>query len=109
MVAAVSAWHEHHARAVREITRRLDDGGFLVVAAPALVETYAVLTRLPPPHRLSPSDSRAVLDANFMDDLVELVAADAVAYRRLLRDAPGRAVSGGQIYDAVIVACALEA
>jgi hypothetical protein len=28
-------------------------GAKMIVAAPALVEAYAVLTRLPPPHRLS--------------------------------------------------------
>jgi hypothetical protein len=29
----------------------------IIVAAPALVEAYAVLTRLPSPHRLSPQTS----------------------------------------------------
>ena len=66
LVAALCVWHEHNERAAREIERRLDRGESLVVAAPALVETYAVLTRLPSPHRLSPADSRALLEANFL-------------------------------------------
>ena len=45
----------------REMERRLDGGQTLVVAGPALVETYAVLTRFPPPRRLSPVDTRALL------------------------------------------------
>lgn len=53
MIAAVCAWHEHHTRATEEIERRLSRGEEMIVAAPALVEAYAVLTRLPPPHRLS--------------------------------------------------------
>lgn len=109
MVAALCAWHEHHERAAREIERRLGSGEVLVVAAPALVETYAVLTRLPPPHRLSPTDGKTLLEANFMDDAVEMVALEADSYRRLLRSAPERSISGGRIYDAVIVSCALVA
>ena len=34
--------------------------------APALVEAYAVLTRLPPPHRLSPDMALALLENNFL-------------------------------------------
>ncbi|SRR5579884_1287912 len=109
MVATLLGWHEHHERAVREIERRLDRGERLVVAAPALIETYAVLTRLPPPHRLSPGDSRSLLVANFMDGRTEVIALEAVAYRHLLDSAPERGIAGGRIYDAVIVACALAA
>ncbi|HYI14772.1 MAG TPA: PIN domain-containing protein [Thermomicrobiales bacterium] len=109
IVAVLCSWHEHHERAVREVERRLDDGGILVVAAPTLVETYAVLTRLPPPRRLSPVDSRTLLDVNFLSDETETVALDAVAYRHLVQSAPERSIAGGRIYDAVIVACAQAA
>ncbi len=107
MVASLCAWHEHHEQAARAIEQRLDSGEVLVVAAPALVETYAVLTRLSPPHRLSPADSRALLEANFIGDGVETVALDGPAYQRLLQGAPARGIAGGRIYDAVIVACGL--
>lgn len=60
MVAAVCTWHEHHDRAAREIEQRLRRGEKMLVAGPALVESYAVLTRLPPPHRLSPVDALVV-------------------------------------------------
>jgi predicted nucleic acid-binding protein len=109
LVAALCAWHEHNERAAREIERRLDRGESLVVAAPALVETYAVLTRLPSPHRLSPADSRALLEANFLGADVETVALEADAYHHLLRAAPERGIAGGSIYDAVIIACGLAA
>jgi predicted nucleic acid-binding protein len=109
MVAAVCGWHEHHARAARELDRRLGHGETLTIAAPALVETYAVLTRLPPPHRLAPAESLALLEANFVGPDVELAALDGEGYRRLLRRAPEQDVAGGATYDAVIVACALAA
>jgi len=47
MVAAVCTWHEHHAAAAGEIERRLGRGERMAIPAPALVEAYAVLTRLP--------------------------------------------------------------
>jgi hypothetical protein len=53
MIAAVCGWHEHHSRALDEIERRFGRREALVAAAPALVEAYAVLTRLP-----APCDSR---------------------------------------------------
>ncbi len=80
-----------------------------MVAAPALVEAYSVLTRFPRPLRLSPEEAWRVLEQTFLSDATEVVALDAAAYRRLLSSAPGQGTAGGRIYDAVIVACALAA
>lgn len=60
MVAALCDWHVHHERAAGEIRRRLTDGEAMVIAAPTVIETYSVLTRLPPPHRLSPTEAHAL-------------------------------------------------
>lgn len=109
IIPVLCAWHEHHERATREVERRLDNGEILVVAAPGLIEAYAVLTRLPPPHRLSPSDSSALLEANFMNSAVEVAALEAAEYDRLLRSAPERGITGEAIYDAVILGCGLAA
>jgi predicted nucleic acid-binding protein len=54
IVAAVCSWHEHHAAAAAAIEARYEAGDRLAVAAHGLVEAYAVLTRLPAPHRLAP-------------------------------------------------------
>lgn len=107
IIAALVDWHEHHDAAAREISSRLEAGGRLVVAAPALVEAYAVLTRLPAPHRLSPDDALALLDANFAGHA--LVALDAASYRALVSGAPARSIAGGRTYDAVIANCAVRA
>ena len=108
MVATVCSWHEHHARAVEAVEQRLSRGEEMIVAAPALVEAYAVLTRLPPPHRLSATDALALLEGNFMHTL-KIVALDGKSYRTLLRQAPQDAIAGGRTYDAVLAACALQA
>lgn len=107
MVAAVCAWHEHHEQAAREIGRRLRQGEKMLIAGPALIESYSVLTRLPPPHRLSPVDALALLDANFMR--AKIIALDGRSYVALLRRAAVDGIAGGQTYDAVIAACVLKA
>lgn len=81
IIAVLCAWHEHHDRATRSVEQRLNEGGTLVIAAATLIEAYAVLTRLPPPHRLSPSDSGALLMANFMNGALEVVALGADQYQ----------------------------
>ncbi len=73
-----------------------------------MVEGYAVLTRLPPPHRLSPEDSLTLLEANFIKGAV-MIALQVGSYRDLLRQAPKNGVAGGQTYDAVIAMCAVKA
>jgi predicted nucleic acid-binding protein len=108
MVAAVCSWHEHHAAATAEIEARLRHGHQLVVPAPALVETYAVLTRLPAPHRLSPSDAWHLIDANFVEPATQ-AALPAHAYVRLLRKLARDEVAGGRTYDAVIGECVRRA
>jgi predicted nucleic acid-binding protein len=104
IVAALCSWHPHHEPAADEIERRLELGEPMILAAPALVECYAVLTRLPPPHRLSPADALALLEASFMA-VGQSLALDADAYSALLRAAPEAGVSGGRTYDAVIATC----
>ncbi len=108
MVAAVCSWHEHHERVARDLERRLGQKGALILAAPAMVETYAVLTRLPPPHRLSPADALALLEANFLAGS-KLIALDASTYRTLLKEASRETISGGRTYDWVIATCAIKA
>jgi predicted nucleic acid-binding protein len=107
MVAALCAWHERHEAAAAELNRRLGREPMLL-AAPALVETYAVLTRLPPPHRLSPTNALELVEANFLAT-GRTVSLDAATYHALLRRAPQGGIAGGRIYDAVIAHCALKA
>jgi len=108
MIAAISSWHNHHERARLEIENRLGRHQEMVVAGPALIEAYSVLTRLPSPHRIAPADARSLLEANFLEG-VKVVALGAAAYGILLRRAPEDDISGGHAYDAVIAACARKA
>jgi predicted nucleic acid-binding protein len=108
MVAAICTWHEHHAAAAAGIERRLDRGERMAIAAHALVETYAVLTRLPAPHRLAPADAWALVKANFVTRAA-VVALTGSAHTSLLGRLAATGIGGGQAYDAVIAACARQA
>jgi predicted nucleic acid-binding protein len=108
IIAAVCGWHKHHPGAAAEIERRLAAKERIATAAHALAEAYAVLTRLPAPHRLAPADALALLEANFIDG-ARVSALDAEEYRSLLRRAGKEGVSGGRTYDAIIADCAVKA
>lgn len=108
MIAAVCTWHEHHERAAEEIERRVERGETLYIAAPTVVEAYAVLTRLPPPYRLSPADALALVEENFIQSS-RMITLAARSYRTFLRRARDEGIRGGRTYDAVIATCALQA
>jgi predicted nucleic acid-binding protein len=101
----VCGWHERHAAAAAEVGGRLDRGERLTVAAHALVEAYAVLTRLPAPHRLSTADAWTLLRTNF----VEAAAVTEISGRQqinLLHQLAASGIGGGRSYDALIAAAA---
>ena len=107
LVATVCSWHEHHVRSIAEIERRERAAEELVLSSHSLAEAYAVLTRLPAPHRLRSADAIALLESNWR----ETPAVHLTAYEiwRALRKAQRRGVIGGQTYDILIAASALKA
>jgi predicted nucleic acid-binding protein len=107
LVAAVCAWHRHHAATRREIERRDAAGEKLVLAAHSLAEAFSVLTRLPEPHRLRSDDALALIEANWGE--TRLVALAATDYRAALRRCRDAGIGGGAVYDALIAACARKA
>jgi predicted nucleic acid-binding protein len=76
----------------------------MVIAVHAIAETYAVLTRLPPPHRLAPADAWTLVRTNFVDNTA-LVTLDAPAHVAALERLAGAGIGGGRTYDALIAAC----
>jgi toxin FitB len=107
IVAALLGWHEHHAPALRVLQQAFDRDR-VVVPAPALVEAYSVMTRLPAPHRISPVDALDLLDETF-HAAAAVAALTASELWRFVRALPGAQVAGGRTYDAHILACADKA
>ncbi len=97
VVAAFASWHERH-----EVARKALDGGLRLIEHCSL-ETYSVLTRLPPPHRAPSSVVRDFLDARFPLPWLRLSPS---AYRTFVFGLPDRAVTGGAAYDALVAATA---
>jgi predicted nucleic acid-binding protein len=104
LVAAALPQHEHHAATVDDLERRQSAGDVWLMASHAILEAYAVLTRLPPPHRLSPADAVAVLDRNW--GKAETIALTAAEAWRVLRQHGTKSLGGGRVYDGCIAACA---
>jgi predicted nucleic acid-binding protein len=106
VVAALLAWHQDHEPARKALERGLA-AQRIVMPAPVLVEAYAVMTRLPAPHRLSPADAAALLRDNFAG--VSTVALDDREIWQLINELEAKAVAGGRSYDAYILAVARKA
>ncbi|MBI4699934.1 MAG: PIN domain-containing protein [Deltaproteobacteria bacterium] len=108
VVALVCAWHPDHAATLAPIERRLDAGATLVLPGPALVESYAVLTRLPAPHRLAPADAWRVLEASLRRP-ARLVSLSAAEHWELLALLAAAGIAGGATYDGLIATAARKA
>jgi predicted nucleic acid-binding protein len=92
-VAAFASWHEHHDAALRTVDR----GARLV--GHCAVETYSVLTRLPPPHRAAAKIVPDWLADRFPKPPLVFSAAE---HRRFVATLPERGVLGGAAYDALV-------
>jgi toxin FitB len=68
-------------------------------------ETYSVLTRLPPPSRISPSEARAVLTTTF-PATVHPIGVDRRGALTALVDA---GIAGGAVYDGLVALAAVAA
>jgi predicted nucleic acid-binding protein len=95
VVAALLGWHEDHEAACKALERSLT------------TEPYAVMTRLPSPHRLGPVDAAALLRDTFVG--IETVALDGGEVWKLIEDLEVGLVAGGRTYDGQILACARKA
>lgn len=108
IVPALLSWHEHHPAALPVVRDALAGEGGVILPVPALVEAYAVITRLPPPWRLRATDAHRLLVETFRGK-ARVVGLDGDEAWELLDDALANAVSGGASYDAHIAACAKKA
>jgi predicted nucleic acid-binding protein len=99
VVAAFASWHDKH-----EHARRALDAGLRLPEHCAL-ETYSVLTRLPPPHRAAGGLVCEFLAARFSEPLLRM---SAKAYREFTASLPANEVNGGAAYDALVAAVAVE-
>jgi predicted nucleic acid-binding protein len=99
VIAAFASWHEHHAVARKAMAARPR------LIAHAAVESYSVLTRLPPPHRASPDIVHAFITGRFTEPFLTL---SETGYQELLATVAAGQILGGPAYDALIAFTAAE-
>jgi predicted nucleic acid-binding protein len=100
VVAAFASWHEFHPQALAVL--RAEPG----LPAQSALETYSVLTRLPPPHRASPGVVQEFLTVNFKRPYLSLTSDGFAA---LIGELADNGIVGGAAYDALIGAVARDA
>jgi predicted nucleic acid-binding protein len=100
-VPAALPWHVDHG-----LARSALPAAKTRPIAQVLVETYSVLTRLPPPERVSADIARTYVREMFEPPPLIL---PAEAYSDLLDLAAQQRITGGAVYDAIVAATALDA
>ena len=105
IVSGLLSWHEEHAAASAALAELLGSGSEAILPLHSLIEAYAVMTRLPPPHRLSAKDALDLLEGSFQSrsNLVGLAGNEGWD---LLRELSRRNLIGGASYDSLILASA---
>jgi predicted nucleic acid-binding protein len=99
VIAAFASWHEHHGIARKAMAARPR------LIAHAAVESYSVLTRLPPPHRASPEIVHTFITERFAEPFLIL---SETGYQELLATVAAGQILGGPAYDALIAFTAAE-
>lgn len=92
-IAGFASWHEQHETARKVLARSPR------LVAHAALETYSVLTRLPPPHRAPADLVEAFLTSRFPD---HLLCPPDNQHRELIALLAQRQILGGRVYDALI-------
>jgi predicted nucleic acid-binding protein len=106
VVAALVSWHEHHQSAARAVERAMASKEGVLVPTHAVVEAYAVLTRLPAPHRLAPATALQLLRENF--GATRLASFNARSLWPVLEQLAATSLGGGITFDAVILDAAAD-
>jgi predicted nucleic acid-binding protein len=104
-VAACVADHEHHARAF-PIVQEIHEGkaeGF--ASAHSLLETHAILTRLPRVPRISSMQASALIADNIVKHF-SIVALTGREYSELASKLWQNNIVGGKAYDVLHLTCA---
>ena len=108
VLASLLNWHQHHQLARDALLVVFARGDDVVLPGHALVEAYAVMTRLPSGKRVAPAAANEMLRRSFRARarIVTLWSEDIWP---TLDESSSRGVAGGLMYDARILAAARKA
>lgn len=107
LVAALLEGHAHHARAriwLKAIVRGQHER---LMTWHAVAETWSVLTRLPPPLKVSGEEARQALEK--LRTIIEHIELDSEIYEQALIRCCAAKVSSGAVFDAIHIVAAERA
>jgi toxin FitB len=105
-VAALVSWHERHKAAAGAVEAALARKA-LILPAPVLVESYAILTGLPGNHRLAYADAFHLLRSSFAG--AKLAGGRTSGTWSLLRQLSVDTIGGSDAQDALVIDVARDA
>ncbi len=108
LVASFVASHPQHKNAMEWIKKVTKKEITFLVASHTLAECYSVLTRLPLTPKISPSIAYHLVSEN-ISKLGKVISLDGPQYLKLLHELSKLGLSGGIVYDAIILKCAQKA
>jgi predicted nucleic acid-binding protein len=104
LIAAHQLSHEYHGPCLALISGVKQGTGYCALHSYA--EVYAVLSGMPSRPRLRPTDVDAMIDR--IDRVFTPIALTRKEYRDIIVRHSKQGVTGGRLYDALILACAVK-
>lgn len=105
LVPAFVGDHPHHEASAKVFTKAAKKRSFC--AAHSLAELYSTLTSLPLKPMISPD--QAVLFIQEARDHLSVITLDEMEYYAAIEQMAERRITGGRIYDALLLHCAMKA
>jgi predicted nucleic acid-binding protein len=105
LVAAFLGDHERHQPSIDALLRYEKEE--VCCGIHSLAEVYATVTRLPGAHRVSSSDAMLFLET--IRERMTVIALDESGYMAAIQAAAASGATGGLVYDALLVQCAVKA
>lgn len=102
MVAALVEVHSFHEKAIPWLRDARERKFELLIASHTIAELYAVLTTLPVHPRISPRIAWRLIHEN-IEGTATIVSLSATDYSSILKRMAAAGLSGGIIYDALVV------
>lgn len=100
LVASFVKSHPKHQQALTWLKRAKANKLDWAVSAHAIVECYAVLTRLPLSPRIAPNIAKLLIEEN-IENSAKIISLTTAEYIALMKHAADLGLSGGIIYDAI--------
>jgi predicted nucleic acid-binding protein len=106
IIAAFIESHPKHSVALSYLVKAKKKEFELLVSSHTILEVYSVLTSAPFNPRITPQIAKQLIENN-IKNLAKIISLSAKDYFKILDKVSHSNLSGGIVYDAIIMECAL--